>query len=59
MKKGPAGPFVQLCVFYALLPSMRVILVPHTGQGPCAAMRPFGRSFFSPSNSRLALHFTQ
>jgi hypothetical protein len=34
-------------------------LVPHTGQLPCAARRPFLRVTSLPSNSRLARHFTQ
>src|SRR6266545_3237537 len=34
-------------------------LVPHTGQVPCAALRPFLRVTSVPSNSRLARHFTQ
>jgi len=34
-------------------------LVPHTGQLPCAALRPFLSVTSVPSNSRFALHFTQ
>ena len=34
-------------------------VVPHTGHFPLAAFRPFFRVVSSPSNSRLALHFTQ
>lgn len=34
-------------------------LVPHTGQVPDAAFRPFLRVTTVPSNSRFALHFTQ
>src|SRR4030042_1739297 len=34
-------------------------LVPHTGQSPLAALRPFLSVTSVPSNSRLALHFTQ
>src|SRR6266511_4548128 len=38
---------------------MRMTVVPHTGHLPLAAFRPFFRVVSSPSNSRLALHFTQ
>ena len=34
-------------------------VVPHTGHLPLAAFRPFFRVVSSPSNSLLALHFTQ
>ena len=34
-------------------------LVPHTGQVPDAAFRPFFRVTTVPSNWRFALHFTQ
>ena len=64
-RKGPEGPFLWECLSFggpsaqADLPSIRVIFVPHTGQVPWAADRPLGRSFFSPSNSRLVRHLTQ
>ncbi|CAA9221037.1 MAG: hypothetical protein AVDCRST_MAG52-612, partial [uncultured Blastococcus sp.] len=41
------------------LPRIRFILVPHTGQGPCAMRRPDSLTLTSPSKSRFSLHFTQ
>src|SRR3954465_6949409 len=38
---------------------MRLIFVPHTGQGPWAARRPLAISTSSPSKSRFSRHFTQ
>ena len=38
---------------------MRVSFVPHTGQAPCAAGRPFFRVTISPSNVRFSRHFMQ
>src|SRR5437588_11553474 len=65
LPRGPAArrrptPCSMPCLpGHADLPSMRVIFVPHTGQVPWAADLPLGRSFFSPSNSRLVRHLTQ
>ena len=42
-----------------LLPSMRFIFVPHTGQAPWAALLPFASSTTEPSNSRFSRHLTQ
>ena len=41
------------------LPRMRLTLVPHFGQMPCAMRRPESETFTEPSNWTLSLHFTQ
>ena len=41
------------------LPRMRFILVPQTGQVPCAMRRPESLTRTSPSKVRFSLHFTQ
>ena len=41
------------------LPKMRLTLVPHVGQMPCAMRRPDSETFTCPLKERFSLHLTQ